>query len=109
MSEPVPATDVDPTSWEHANEQSPTGNGSSTTNHRPDDGGGKDGKDIANPSHRPSLVIAPGAPEIRPVGGPVPVAWRENTLTRARELEALCDWNSHEVPTGERLGSGDGD
>jgi hypothetical protein len=26
------------------------------------------------------------------VGGPVPVAWREGTLTRAKELEALCDW-----------------
>jgi hypothetical protein len=28
----------------------------------------------------------------RPVGGPVPVAWREGTLTRAKELEALCAW-----------------
>lgn len=26
------------------------------------------------------------------VGGPVPVGWREGTLTRAYELEALCDW-----------------
>jgi hypothetical protein len=26
------------------------------------------------------------------VGGPVRVAWREGTLTRAAELEALCDW-----------------
>ena len=26
------------------------------------------------------------------VGGPVPVAWREGTLTRAKELEALSDW-----------------
>ena len=25
----------------------------------------------------------------RPVGGPVPVAWREGTLTRAKELESL--------------------
>ena len=39
-----------------------------------------------------------GDPEIRPVGGPVPVAWREGTLTRARELEALCDWNSQKYP-----------
>ena len=93
MSEPVPATDADPTSWKRANEQSRTGNGSSPTNHRPDDG-----KDDANPNHRPPSVTAPGAPEIRPVGGPVPVAWRENTLTRARELEALCDWNSHKYP-----------
>jgi hypothetical protein len=28
----------------------------------------------------------------QPVGGPVPVAWREGTLTRAKELEALSDW-----------------
>jgi hypothetical protein len=28
----------------------------------------------------------------RPVGGPVPVAWREGTLTRATELESLCAW-----------------
>ena len=60
MSEPVPATDVDPTSWKRANEQSPTGNGSSPTNYRPDDGGGKDGKDIANPSHRPPLASIHG-------------------------------------------------
>ena len=39
-----------------------------------------------------------GAPQIHPVGGPVPVAWREGTLTRARELEALCDWNSQKHP-----------
>jgi hypothetical protein len=29
---------------------------------------------------------------IRPVGGPVSVAWREGTLTRAKELESLCAW-----------------
>jgi hypothetical protein len=29
---------------------------------------------------------------ISPIGGPVPVAWREGTLTRAEELEALCGW-----------------
>src|SRR5215213_9240973 len=27
-----------------------------------------------------------------PIGGPVWVAWREGTLTRAEELEALCAW-----------------
>jgi hypothetical protein len=32
------------------------------------------------------------APTFEPVGGPVSVAWRESTLTRAYELEALCDW-----------------
>jgi hypothetical protein len=30
--------------------------------------------------------------QFRPIGGPVSVAWREGTLTRAYELEALCDW-----------------
>jgi hypothetical protein len=29
-----------------------------------------------------------------PVGGPVWVAWREGTLTRAKELESLCAWMS---------------
>ena len=29
---------------------------------------------------------------IEAVGGPVWVAWREGTLTRAEELEALCAW-----------------
>ena len=63
------------------------------TNHGPDDV-----KDDANGNHRPLSVTAPGAPEIQPVGGPVPVAWRESTLTRAKELEALCDWNSQKYP-----------
>ena len=31
---------------------------------------------------------------VRKVGGPVWVAWREGTLTRAAELEALCAWVS---------------
>lgn len=30
--------------------------------------------------------------EFEPLGGPVWVAWREGTLTRAAELEALCAW-----------------
>lgn len=30
--------------------------------------------------------------DLRPVGGPVWVAWREGTLTRAKELEALAAW-----------------
>ena len=34
----------------------------------------------------------PPTPTFEPVGGPVPVAWRESTLTRAYELEALCNW-----------------
>ena len=36
-------------------------------------------------------------PVPQPVGGPVPVAWREGTLTRARELEALCEWNTQKL------------
>jgi hypothetical protein len=31
-------------------------------------------------------------PDIGDIQGPVWVAWRESTLTRAEELEALCDW-----------------
>jgi hypothetical protein len=31
-------------------------------------------------------------PQHRPVGGPVPRPWREGTLTRARELQALWTW-----------------
>jgi hypothetical protein len=34
----------------------------------------------------------------RPVGGPVPVAWREGTLTRAKELESLCAWILASLP-----------
>jgi hypothetical protein len=43
-------------------------------------------------------VVGTGSPDtpdplgIGPVGGPVRVAWREATLTRAEELEALCAW-----------------
>ena len=34
----------------------------------------------------------PTVPGSSAVGGPVWVAWREGTLTRAAELQALCDW-----------------
>ena len=30
--------------------------------------------------------------DIPSIQGPVWVAWREGTLTRAEELETLCDW-----------------
>jgi hypothetical protein len=36
----------------------------------------------------PELAFDPG----RPVGGPVASGWREGTLTRAKELEALTGW-----------------
>jgi hypothetical protein len=34
----------------------------------------------------------PTTTEPSSIGGPVRVAWREGTLTRAKELEALCAW-----------------
>jgi hypothetical protein len=39
-----------------------------------------------------STTDRPLAALVRPVGGPVWVAWREGTLTRAYEIETLCDW-----------------
>ncbi|GIF20903.1 hypothetical protein BJ973_001190 [Actinoplanes tereljensis] len=36
--------------------------------------------------------------EIGPIGGPVWVAWREGTLTRATELEALAAWVRRKQP-----------
>jgi len=39
----------------------------------------------------------------RPVGGPVSSGWREGTLTRAKELEALCAW----VLAGSRAENGE--
>ncbi|NMO51696.1 hypothetical protein HH310_10895 [Actinoplanes sp. TBRC 11911] len=44
--------------------------------------------------------------DIRPVGGPVWVAWREGTLTRAKELEALAAWvrARHPAEQNEALG-----
>ena len=42
---------------------------------------------------------APGdPPSIDAVGGPVPSAWREGTLTRAAELESLFAWLSRSAP-----------
>jgi hypothetical protein len=40
----------------------------------------------------PTASDKPAAAMIAPIGGPVSVAWREGTLTRAEELEALCGW-----------------
>ena len=49
-----------------------------------------------DPSHaKRDTARLPAGPEITAVdsiGGPVWVAWREGTLTRAEELEALCAW-----------------
>jgi hypothetical protein len=54
--------------------------------------------DSAIPSaHPPTVNEAPASPppflgnrEIEQVGGPISAAWREGTLTRAKELESLC-------------------
>jgi hypothetical protein len=40
----------------------------------------------------PNASVRPAAAIIEPIGGPVSVAWREGTLTRAEELEALSVW-----------------
>jgi hypothetical protein len=40
----------------------------------------------------PAAGDKPATTIIAPIGGPVSVAWREGTLTRAEELEALCGW-----------------
>lgn len=40
---------------------------------------------------------------VEPVGGPVWVAWREGTLTRAKELEALAAWVRSQNPRDEVL------
>ena len=48
-----------------------------------------------------SLTLSPDGFDTtgtRPVGGPVPVAWREGTLTRAKELESLCAWILANLP-----------
>jgi hypothetical protein len=46
----------------------------------------------ATPVSPEVLLHEPHDAGIRPVGGPVSVAWREGTLTRAKELESLCAW-----------------
>ena len=45
-----------------------------------------------NLTHPQAAGMAPDVTHVRPVGGPVGLAWREGTLTRACELEALCAW-----------------
>ena len=42
--------------------------------------------------HMKSAVMSGDGIGFQPLGGPVSVAWREGTLTRAYELQALCDW-----------------
>src|SRR4051794_40268774 len=47
------------------------------------------------PTAQPRLAKQPDEPpriDIQAVGGPVWAAWREGTLTRATELEALAKW-----------------
>jgi hypothetical protein len=52
-------------------------------------------KPDSTPSDKPDGTPSADKPAIagiEAVGGPVWVAWREGTLTRAEELEALCAW-----------------
>ena len=43
-------------------------------------------------NHLKTAATVPDDPVFQPLGGPVSVAWREGTLTRAYELQALCEW-----------------
>ncbi|MDF3311609.1 hypothetical protein P3H15_42275 [Rhodococcus sp. T2V] len=59
----------------------------------------------APPPSEPATATPPVPPyddaaifEVSAVGGPVWVAWREGTLTRAAELEALCAWTKSSRP-----------
>jgi hypothetical protein len=58
-------------------------------------------RNVVMPGHGPFTSTAQSSDErarngVFKVGGPVWVAWREGTLTRAAELEALCAWVSAE-------------
>ncbi|WP_199522481.1 hypothetical protein [Geodermatophilus marinus] len=53
---------------------------------------------VATRAPAPPPEYVPPAVDIPPVGGPVWVAWREGTLTRAAELEALCSWVLAQAP-----------
>lgn len=54
---------------------------------------------IESPPDSPDLSARlPGIAAVRPVGGPVWVAWREGTLTRAYELETLVDYLALDNP-----------
>jgi hypothetical protein len=51
------------------------------------------GRSLRQNSDSPAqLEDEPAEAKLPAVGGPVSVAWREGTLTRAEELEALCAW-----------------
>ena len=45
----------------------------------------------------------PALADIPPVGGPVWVAWREGTLTRAAEFEALCAWVTRDTGARDKV------
>ena len=59
---------------------------------KPDNAEAQDKSDAPRSADQPELT------GIEPVGGPVRVAWREGTLTRAEELEALVAWVSLKNP-----------
>jgi hypothetical protein len=47
------------------------------------------------------VPLSPTSGNRQPVGGPVSRAWREGTLTRAKELESLADWAA-QYPSAHR-------
>ena len=84
--EAAPTTDADSAGSQHRDGRISPENTRSTT--IADDRGTEN----TNPNHLTTVITAPDDTVFQPVGGPVSVAWREGTLTRAYELEALCDW-----------------
>ena len=60
---------------------------------------------IAEEAPTSSLPSFLGNGKEEQVGGPVSAAWREATLTRAKELESLCTWivANHPRPNGDIL------
>jgi hypothetical protein len=46
----------------------------------------------SSPRTDESVAAPPTDSSAESVGGPVPLGWREGTLTRARELESLAEW-----------------
>lgn len=56
----------------------------------------------ASPHASTDTTVTLFAHENRGIQGPVWVAWREGTLTRAEELEALCEWEMAKAKAEKR-------
>ena len=56
----------------------------------------------ASPHASTDTTVTLVAHENRGIQGPVWVAWREGTLTRAEELEALCEWEMAKAKAEKR-------